>query len=90
LKQMKIEWIHEGFQEILCSEGVGKVCEEQAKRIQENANSELTSETSLGFSMGGRIVNAYGSKRWMYFVNTTDYATMCAEAIDQALSKAVN
>ena len=87
---MKIEWNHEGFEQILTSEGAGNVCEQEAARIQANANSGLTSETSSGFSMGGKIVNAYGSKRWMYFVSTTDRATMCAEQYDQVLTKAVN
>lgn len=89
-KQIKIEFNSEGFEEILTSDGAGKVCAEQAERIADNANAGLTSENTDGFKTGGKIVKAYGSKRWMYFVYTTDAATMYAEATDQTLSKAVN
>ena len=89
-KQIKIEFNSEGFEAILTSDGAGKVCEEQAERIADNANAGLTSENTDGFKTGGKIVKAYGSKRWMYFVYTTDAATMYAEATDQTLSKAVN
>ena len=88
--KMKIEWVHEGFEQILCSDGARQVCEEIATEIQGKANADLTSEDSPGFAMGGKITWAYGSKRWMYFVHTTDRATMLAEQYDQVLSKAVN
>jgi len=90
LKKIKIEWNHEGFEQILCSDGAGDICRQQAETIQSKANSGLTSENSEGFKMDGKIVKAYGSKRYMYFVYTTDAATMYAEASDQVLSKAVN
>lgn len=90
MKKIKIEFNHEGFEEILCSAGAGNVCQEQADRIRENANAGLHSEESTGFASGGKIVTAYGSKRWMYFVYTTDAATMYAEANDNVLSKAVS
>ena len=90
MKKIKIEFNSKGFEEILCSEGAGNVCEQQAERIQENANAGLDAENSTGYKSGGRIVKAYGSKRWMYFVYTTDAASMYAEANDQTLSKAVN
>jgi len=90
LKKIKIEWNHEGFSEILCSEGAGSICDQKAKEIEDRANSNLNSENSEGFKSGGRIVTAYGSKRWMYFVYTTDKETMIAEQQEQALTKAVN
>ena len=88
--KMKIEFISKGFEDILCSEGAGALCEQQAKEIEERANSGLTAENTEGFKSGGKIVKAYGSKRWMYFVYTTDAPTMYAEQYDQTLTKAVN
>ena len=89
-KQVKItKFISKGFEQILCSKGAGQVCEQIAREIQEKANAGLTSEDSSGFSMGGKIDKAYGSNRWIYFVHTTDAATMFAEKYDQTLTKAV-
>lgn len=87
---VKIEFISKGFEEILCSSGAGNACKQQAERIKENANAKLNSGNTKGFKSGGRIVKAYGSKRWMYFVHTTDAATMIAEQNENTLSKAVN
>ena len=87
--KIKIEWNHEGFEQILSSSGAGEVCSQSAKEIEARANSNI-SENSEGFKSGGRIVTAYGSKRWMYFVYTTDRESMIAEQYDQALTKAVN
>lgn len=91
MKNFKItEWNHKGFEEILCSSGAASICREQADRIRENANAELISRNTEGYASDGKIVKAYGSNRWMFFVHTTDSATMYAEAEDNALSKAVN
>lgn len=87
--KIKIEFISKGFEEILCSSGAGQLCEEQAERIKENANAELTAEDTAGYKSGGKIVKAYGSNRWMYFIYTTDAATIYAEQHDNTLSKAV-
>ena len=88
--QFKItEWISEGFEEILCSSGAKQVCEQQAKAIQSRANSMLKADDTPGFKVDGKIVEVYKSNRWMYFVYTTDAATMIAEAEDNVLSKAV-
>lgn len=90
MKKIKLEWIHSGFADILCSDGVKNICEEQGKRIQSKANAGLTAEDTPGFETGGKIVTAYGSKRYMQFVHTTDSATMIAEQYDNVLSEAVN
>ena len=88
--KIKIDWIHEGFEEILCSSGAKQVCEQQAGDIQARANAGLRADDTPGYKTDGKIVNAYGSKRWMYFVYTTDAATVYAEAEDNVLSKAVS
>ena len=87
--KVKIEFNSKGFEQILTSEGAGTVCEQQAEAIKERADAGLSSDNSPGYATGGKIVTAYGSKRWMYFVHTTDAATMYAEAENQVLSKAV-
>lgn len=86
---VKIKFISKGFEEILCSPGAGDICDSLAERIKDNANAGLKSENTEGFKSGGRIVKAYGSRRWMYFVHTTDAATMLAEQNDNTLIKAV-
>ena len=90
MKKINIEWNHDGFQEILCSDGAGMVCQQEAQAIEDRANGNLSSDKTEGYKSGGKIVTAYGSKRWMYFVYTTDAETMYAEQDNQALSKAVN
>lgn len=87
--KVKIEFNSKGFERILTSEGARAVCEQQAEAIKERADAGLASDNSPGYATGGKIVTAYRSKRWMYFVHTTDAATMYAEAENQVLSKAV-
>lgn len=87
--KIKIEWNSKGFEEIVCSSGSGDLCRSHALRIQDAANAELTSDHTQGFMARGKIVYAYGAKRWMWFIHTTDAATMHAEALSQILSKAV-
>lgn len=87
--KIQIEWNHEGFEEILTSDGARQVCEEKAQQIQAEANAGLKADDTPGFAVGGKVVKAYGSQRWMSFVHTTDAATMFAERDDQLLTKAV-
>lgn len=89
MKKIKLEWNHSGFRQINCSEGAKQACEEIAAGIKGRADAGLTSDDTPGYEMGGKVVRAYGSDRWMYFVHTTDAATMIAEQQDQVLSKAV-
>lgn len=87
-KQMKLEFVPEGFEAILCSEGARAACEEAGGAIQARANANLNAD-SEGYAMSSRTVTAYGSLRSMTFVYTTDKASIIAEAEDKALSKAV-
>lgn len=84
-----IKWNSAGFRAILCSEGARQVCEQAGAEIQARANAGITSSNSVGFKMHSEYVNAYGSRRNMTFVYTTDHASMVAEAEDKVLSKAV-
>ena len=84
---MKIEFKSEGFRQILNSGGVQGAVASAAEAIQARANANLQ-ENSEGFSshvwQGG-----YGGGRWIGSVNTTDHASMVAEAEEKALSRAV-
>jgi hypothetical protein len=87
--QMKIKFIPEGFERILCSEGAKQVCETAGAAIQSRANSNLNDPKSAGYKMSSQNVKAYGSMRNMTFVYTTDRASIVGEAENKALSKAV-
>lgn len=88
MKETKIEFISDGFHDILCSDGVKELVTETASRIQSEANAGIEGE-SEGFSnktwMGG-----YGGGRWVASVSTTDKASIIAESENKALSKAVH
>lgn len=88
--QFRLTFNSKGFEDILCSAGVKKVCEDAGSEIQANANASLGEYSdSAGFAMSSRTVTAYGSRRNMTFVYTTDGNSMRAEAEYKALSKAV-
>lgn len=94
MKQMHLEFIPEGFEQIMCSSEVQALCEEAGENIQERANSAMTEKDSKGFAMSSRIGTAgqdakFGTQRNITFVYTTDHASMVAEARDKVLSKAV-
>lgn len=88
-RQIEIKYNPDGFEEILSSAGAQAVCEEAGSNIQSRANAYLNDSESTGFKMSSRIVTAYGSKRNMTFVYTTDRASIIAETENKALSKAV-
>lgn len=89
MKQTRLTFISEGFQQILSSDGAREVCEQAGSIIQARANANLNDENSEGYFMSSRNVYAYKSRRNMTFVHTTDHASMVAEAKDKALSRAV-
>jgi hypothetical protein len=88
-KQMKIKFIPQGFEQIMCSDGAVRECETAGAAIQSRANNNLGDPKSEGYRMSSQIVKAYGSKRNMTFVYTTDKASIVGEAENKALSKAV-
>lgn len=87
-KQLEIEWNHDGFERILCSEGTMNAVKQQADRIRAaaNANNDRGGE---GFKSSVRVGRAYGSQRALGFVYTTDNNSRVAESEDKALSRAV-
>lgn len=86
--KLEIEWNHDGFERVLCSEGTMSAVKQQAERIRAAANANNT-RGGEGFKSSTRTGRAYGSQRALGFVYTTDEKSRVAESEDKALSKAV-
>lgn len=86
-KQWELEFISEGFREILMSSGTKAFVESAAADIQAKANANLSRE-SEGYEVS-TIEGGYGGGRWVSFVNTTDQASCEEESENKALSRAV-
>ena len=81
----KIEFISEGFKEVLmASQGLVSSVTNQ---IAAKANANLA-ENSSGYS-AEVIIDGYGGGRPVGFVSSTDHASAAAEAEYKALSRAV-
>ena len=85
----KIEWIHKGFEEILCDPGVMGEVKDATERIKGNANAN-NHRGGKGFASGTRLGKAFGSQRALGFVYSTDRNSAIAESEDKALSGAVS
>jgi hypothetical protein len=84
----KIEWVHEGFEQILCAPGTMSQVQAVTEQIKNRANA-ANHRGGSGFESGTRVAKAFGSRRASGFVYTTDRNSRIAEAEDKALSKAV-
>lgn len=87
-KRVEIEFISEGFEQILTGSGVQGVVAEQTNAICARANA-ANSRGGEGFQSNVKLTHAYRSNRYVGFVGTTDRASMIAESEDKALSGAV-
>ena len=87
-KQVKIKFNSKAFEEILCSSGVADICAQEGAMIESRANAN-NKHGGEGFVMDEKTGKAYGSKRHIVLVHTTDHKSMVAEAEDKALSRAV-
>lgn len=85
---IKIEWVHEGFEQILCAPGTMSQVQAVTEQIKSRANA-ANHRGGTGFESGTRTGKAFGSQRALGFVYTTDKNSRIAEAEDKALSKAV-
>jgi len=91
-KQIRLEFISEGFKEILTGAGVQNLVSEATQKIQAQANANAAGELdedSEGFS-AKTWLGGFGGGRWVGSVSTTDHSTMVAEAENKALSRAVS
>lgn len=78
--KVKMEFISDGFRQILESQGVADVCEQAGQSIAAKAGD--------GFEYFPAHLN-YGGGRTGGFVNATTYEAMLSEAIDKSLTRAV-
>ena len=91
-KQIRLEFISEGFKEILTGAGVQNLVSEATQKLQAQANANAAGELdeeSKGFS-AKTWLGGFGGGRWVGSVSTTDHSTMVAEAENKALSRAVS
>lgn len=88
MTKMEIEWVHEGFEAILCESKTMAEVEKAANAIKARANAN-NQRGGNGFEAGTRLGKAFGSRRAMGFVYTTDQKSRIAESEDKALSRAV-
>lgn len=87
--KVEIEFISEGFEQILTSAGTMSAVQSATNEIRTRANANNT-RGGTGFYSGTRIGRAYGSERALGFVYTSDKKSAQAEAEDKALSGAVS
>lgn len=86
--QIRLEFIGEGFGEILRSEGTQNLVRNVTEEIGAKAN-EKNSRGGEGFRTSVEQSGRYKNRRWVGFVSTTDKKSVIAETEDGALSRAV-
>lgn len=87
MNEVKIQFISDGFKQILESEGVEAVVRSAAETIRANANANLQ-ESSEGYTVS-TWKGGYGGGRWIGSVTGADKAANKAEAEYKALSSGV-
>ena len=86
--EIRIEFIGEGFGEILRSEGTRELVQSEVDRIGDKANANNT-RGGKGFSKSVEQSARYKNRRWVGFVTTTDAKSVEAETEDGALTGAI-
>lgn len=88
MNEVKIQFISDGFRQILQSEGVESVVRSAAETIRANANANLDGP-SEGYTVS-TWMGSYGGGRWIGSVTGADNAANKAESEYKALSGGVN
>ena len=88
-QRMTIQFNSEGFEALLCDAGTMALVRDQTERSCATANANNT-RGGNGFECATRLGRAYGSRRTLGFVYTTDEKSRLAESEDKALSRAVS
>lgn len=86
--EIRIEFIGEGFGEILRSEGTRNLVQDTVDRIGDKANANNT-RGGEGFRKSVEQSTRYKNRRWVGFVSTTDQKSVIAETEDGALTGAI-
>ena len=84
---IRLEFISDGFKQILESDGVRELVQETADNIKDRANAN-NARGGQGFE-SNVIQGNYGGGRWIGFVKSTDRESDIAESEDKALTGAV-
>ena len=84
----RIEFISEGFRQILLSEGTHELIQSTADAIAEKANGN-NDRGGDGF-VANTQVGGYGGGRWIGFVTASDKEASAAESEDKALTRALS
>ncbi len=82
MEEVRIEFISQGFQDILFSEGCEEVVQQTAEEIAQRANDNSGLDT---FSAS----TVRSGTRWIGFASTTDKTSLAAESEDKALTRAL-
>ena len=84
---IRLEFISDGFKQILESDGVRELVQETSDNIKDRANAN-NMRGGQGFE-SNVIQGNYGGGRWVGFVKSTDRESDIAESEDKALTGAV-
>ena len=85
---VRIEFIGEGFGDILRSDGTRELVSQVTEDIGNKANGNNT-RGGEGFRTSIEQSGRYKNRRWVGFVSTTDKKSVTAETEDGALTRAV-
>lgn len=86
--EVRIEFIGEGFGEILRSEGTKELVQSITEEIGNKANAN-NSRGGEGYRTSVEQSGRYKNRRWVGFVSSTDKQSVIAETEDGALTRAV-
>ena len=93
MTDVRITFNSEGFREILLGDGVKNVVSEEAEKIANKANGNLSDSKSEGYIaevFQGSMVSKYGyGGRWVGYVSAADARASADEAENKSLSRAV-
>lgn len=84
---IRLQFISNGFKQILLSDGCQKVVESTTAEICEKANAN-NNRGGEGFRATTQV-GGYGGGRWIGFVTASDKKASIAQSEDQALTRAV-
>ena len=87
IRSGNIEFISDGFHDILCSEGVRNLVDEYAQGVK--ARADAAAPESEGGYRVHTYIGEYGKGRYISSISTTDFASRKAEAEHNALSGAL-
>jgi len=80
--ETRIEFISEGFRQILFSDGCQEVVKEVAEEIADRANANGGVDTF-------EATTVKAPTRWIGFASTTDKTSLAAESEEKALTRAL-